>query len=92
MSVSALIKGDNHHSNLELDAINLSVGQNMKNALEIRLKILLVLHHFDFKIDKSYAHRIQTGNTTTQDKHTRPHTRTKDHTIARIKVEIIELR
>lgn len=56
MSVSALIKGDNHHSNLELDAINLSVGQNMKNALEIRLKILLVLHHFDFKIDKSVSY------------------------------------
>lgn len=51
----AQAKGVDEHVKLELSSLNLAVGQRYesKKALETRLKILSVVHRFDFKVDRS---------------------------------------
>lgn len=52
---SAHAKSITQHAKLELDSLNLAVGQryDTKDALETRLKIWSVLQQFDFKVDVS---------------------------------------
>ena len=50
-----MLKRGNDHVKLELNALNIADGQgyDTKDALKTRLKILSVLHQFDFRVDRS---------------------------------------
>lgn len=54
-SASIPVKNGNDQVKLKLEAFDIAVGQryDTKDTLETRLKIMSVLHQFDFRVDRS---------------------------------------